>query len=80
MEAKIFFAFSGTGGSAENMQKSMDNTDFPFEEDVIQIYFNGCHDSQVGGQSWGMGYVAPDLDVVAKKIKSCFFRKPIKCI
>jgi hypothetical protein len=72
---KIFFAFSGTGGSAGNMQESMHNTYFPFEEDVIQIYFNGCHDSKVGGKLLGMGYVAPDLDVVAKKIKSCFDSK-----
>ncbi len=72
MKAKLYFAFSGTGGTAQEMKSSLNNTSFPFEQDVVQIYFNGCHDSQIGGKSFGLGYIAPNLDTVAEKIKSCF--------
>jgi hypothetical protein len=72
MKAKLYFAFAGTGGTAQEMKSFLDNTSFPFEQDVVQIYFNGCHDSQIGGKSFGLGYIAPNLDTVAEKIKSCF--------
>ncbi|AHE67040.1 hypothetical protein [Legionella oakridgensis] len=70
MPRKVFFSFAGTGDTADNISNFHERK--PFGENVIRIYFNGCQDSKIGGGSPGIGYIAPDLDVVASKLRTCF--------
>lgn len=70
---KLFFAFGGTGDIASNVQKVYKN--HQFRSDVVRIFFNGCQDSAVSGSLPLMGYIDPDLDVVARKIRSCFVHR-----
>ncbi|WP_133127877.1 hypothetical protein [Legionella nagasakiensis] len=70
MPKKVFFSFAGTGDTAVNMSALHEQK--PFGENVIRIYFNGCQDSKIGGAPPGIGYLAPDLNVVASKLRTCF--------
>jgi len=69
MNKKILFIFGGTGDTAKNLQKR--DADEKFADDVVRIYFNGNQDTRIGGAGGLLG-IAPDLDVVASKIRSCF--------
>lgn len=71
MAKKILFYFSGTGDTAERARKV--HEDGYFNDDVVRIYFNGAQDSNIGGLGFGLGYISPNLDVVASKIRSCFY-------
>lgn len=75
MAKKILFIFGGTGESVKRLHNTYEMDDlstYPFEEDVLRIYFTGCHASEVGGAKAGIGYISPNLDAVGKKIRSCF--------
>ncbi|MDP3704562.1 MAG: hypothetical protein Q8R24_01460 [Legionellaceae bacterium] len=67
---KIIFIFGGTGNTAEEMSGIIES--LTFSENVVRIYFNGCHDPEIGGRILGVGYIDPNLDTVAEKLRECF--------
>lgn len=79
MAKKLLFVFAGTGAKAEQVRDFDEGTansrGEEFNDDVIRIYFNGCQDERVGGKSYLIGLLDPDLDVAAKKIRKAFSKK-----
>lgn len=49
-----------------------EDTGETFNDDVIRVYFNGCQDKHIGGHSKLKGYLDPNLDVVANKVRRTF--------
>src|SRR3989338_6466439 len=72
MGKNVLFAFAGTGESAEILSASRER--HGKKEDSVRVYFNGCHDSTIGGYHIS-NYISPNLDVVASKIRRCFIRE-----
>lgn len=70
MPNKIMFVFAGTGRTAQSDRDTFEEEQF--NENVIRVYFNGCHDKSIGGASNGIGYINPNLDTVAGKIRDSF--------
>ncbi len=70
MAKKILFVFAGTGVDAKEISAFSEKEGF--NDDVIRVYFNGCQDESIGGRWKLKGYVSPDLDMVAKKIRESF--------
>ncbi|ASQ46009.1 hypothetical protein [Legionella clemsonensis] len=70
MGKKVLFAFAGTGDTAKNLEQKYEKE--AFDTDVIRIYFNGCQDKAIGGRTPGIGYISPNLDTVARKLRTCF--------
>ena len=66
----VTFFFSGTGENASDIKDLYEK--YKFDDQSIRIYFNGCQDNRIGGLRLGLGYISPDLDYVAKKIRACF--------
>ena len=64
--AKIVFCFAGTGDEGVKYARDMENSMF-FDSDVIRVYLRGCQHSEVGN-----GFLFPDLDIAASKIRSAF--------
>lgn len=73
MLKKVLFVFAGTGVDARMSHNFIEGE--KFNDDVIRVYFNGCHDQRIGGRWKLPGYLDPDLDVVANKIRKAFSRK-----
>ena len=76
MAKKVLFVFAGTGIKARMMSDFMEGETIAqgetFDNSVIRVYFNGCHDEHIGGRSLLQGYLNPDLDVVANKLLRSF--------
>ena len=73
MGKKVLFSFAGTSISAEDMEIDAEKADKKvMNNDVIRVYFNGCHDVAIGGKRLGLGNISPNLDVVTNKVKQCF--------
>lgn len=54
-----------------------EDTGESFNDDVIRVYFNGCQDKHIGGHSKLKGYLDPNLDVVANKVRHAFSRDDV---
>ncbi len=67
---KVLLAFAGTGGTAEDISAYYEQ--FYDKHCDIRIYFNGCQDSNIGGESAGLGYIAPSLNTVSVALQACF--------
>lgn len=72
---KLYFA--GTGGSAdelkmmrEHKESAMNNA--PSDDEVIRIYFSGCHQAPIGERWFGLGYLWPRFNKFVDAIHSCF--------
>ncbi|KTD56036.1 hypothetical protein Lsai_2166 [Legionella sainthelensi] len=76
MVKKILFVFAGTGVNAQMIRDftegRTEDTGETFNDDVIRVYFNGCQDKHIGGHSKLKGYLDPNLDVVANKVRRAF--------
>ncbi|KTD69886.1 hypothetical protein Lsan_0164 [Legionella santicrucis] len=76
MVKKVLFVFAGTGVNAQMIRDftegKTENTGETFNDDVIRVYFNGCQDKHIGGHSKLKGYLDPNLDVVANKVRRAF--------
>ncbi|KTD09373.1 hypothetical protein [Legionella jamestowniensis] len=70
MSKKVLFVFAGTGDTANHLEQTYEKE--AFDTDVIRIYFNGCQDKAIGGRTPGIGYISPNLDTVARKLRTCF--------
>ncbi|CEK10566.1 hypothetical protein [Legionella hackeliae] len=70
MPTKVLFAFAGTGDTAKKIQGIYEKE--AFNDNVIRVYFNGCQDKAIGGRTPGIGYISPNLDTVARKLRKCF--------
>lgn len=70
MLKKILFVFAGTGDTAQSKRDEYE--DSMFSDDVIRVYFSGCQNKAIGGSSLGRGYISPNLDTVASKIRKSF--------
>ena len=73
MPTKVLFAFAGTGDTAKKIHKKYERE--AFKPEVVRVYFNGCQSSAIGGAKAGIGYISPNLDTVASKVRSCFDEK-----
>ncbi|KTC85296.1 hypothetical protein [Legionella cincinnatiensis] len=81
MAKKILFVFGGTGVNAQMIRDftegKTEDTGETFNDDVIRVYFNGCQDKHIGGHSKLKGYLDPNLDVVANKVRHAFSKDDV---
>lgn len=81
MAKKVLFVFGGTGVNAQMIRDftegRTEDTGESFNDDVIRVYFNGCQDKHIGGHSKLKGYLDPNLDVVANKVRHAFSRDDV---
>ncbi|KTD14497.1 hypothetical protein Lgra_0528 [Legionella gratiana] len=81
MTKKVLFVFAGTGVNAQMIRDftegKTEDTGETFNDDVIRVYFNGCQDKHIGGHSKLKGYLDPNLDVVANKVRHAFSKDDV---